>query len=76
MVCWSCVDDQRNSAVKFIENVLGGGWTDPAETICTWRGKWLSKQVNDFSKDGMCADSHGDHIKTRSNDFRNDPALR
>ena len=76
MLCWPCVDDQRDSCIEFIEHVLRRGWTDSAETIRTRRCKWFFKSLNDFGKDWMRADSQRNCIKTSSHDFRNDLALR
>jgi len=70
-VCgWSSIDNQRNSATKFILNMLRGGRTDSAKSICARRGQRLSERANDFGKDLMRADSNGDCVETGGYDFR------
>src|SRR5207249_4377590 len=38
---WSRIDDQRNSSIEFVENMLRRSRTYVAEPVCAWRGKRL-----------------------------------
>ena len=46
----SGIDNQRDSAAEFIENMLRNRWTDPAEPVRARRSKRPTKRANDLSK--------------------------
>jgi len=71
-----CIDDQWDSSVEFIENMLSCGWTDTAEPVRAGRSKWFPKCEGNLRKNGMRADSHCDCIETGRHNVRNDFALR
>src|SRR5712691_5163954 len=50
------IDDQRDAAVEFMQNVLRGGGADSTETICARRSQRFSKRLKDLSEVRMRAD--------------------
>jgi len=70
------VDNQRDSILQIIKNVLRGCRANTAEPVCTWRRKRFSKSPNNFRENRMRADANGDGFEARSYNFGNDFPFR
>jgi len=70
------VDNQRDSLLQFIKNMLGGCRANAAEAVCTWRCDRFSKCSNNFGENRMHADANADGVEARSYNFGNDFPFR
>src|SRR5204863_8192807 len=60
----SGIDDEWNSSPEFIENMLRGGRTDAAKTICARRRQREIDFPDDFGEDRVRTNSNRDCIET------------
>jgi len=69
-------DNQRNSILQIIQNMLRGCRANTTEAVCTRRRERLSKFSNNFRENWMRAETDGDSIKTGGHNFGNDLPFR
>jgi len=70
------VDNQRDSILQIIKNMLRGCRANAAEAVCTGRRERFSKRLNNFGENRMHADSNGYGGQACSYNFGNDFPFR
>ena len=58
------IDNERNSSLELIQNMLRGRRTDAAKSVCARCGQRRIECTNDFRKNRMRADSNSDRVET------------